>query len=51
MRARALQGAGNRLEALLTRRVGAVRAGRIMGEARDQIRAGLIRTIEILRPE
>jgi hypothetical protein len=39
------------LRTLLTRRVGPVRAGRILSEARDEIRAGLISTIETLKPE
>ena len=39
------------LRTLLTQRVGPVRAGRILSEARDEIRAGLISTIETLKPE
>jgi hypothetical protein len=39
------------LRTLLARRVGPVRAGRILSEARDEIRAGLISTIETLKPE
>ena len=39
----------NALGALLARRTGRIRAARILTEARDGIRAGLIETVETLR--